>query len=67
MCSAESTALAAERFEVMPLLPQSGSEQIDAAVRVLALARVPSSLRAAVRAAPARNCTVWLKRWIAPW
>ncbi|HEV7610413.1 MAG TPA: 5-guanidino-2-oxopentanoate decarboxylase [Steroidobacteraceae bacterium] len=38
---AETTALEAERFEVAPLFPQSGPEQIDAAVRVLSLAARP--------------------------
>ena len=40
---AESTALPAERFETgsVPLQPQAGTEQIDAAVRVLALAARP--------------------------
>ena len=38
---AESTTLQAERFDCTPLLPQAGPEQIDAAVRVLALAARP--------------------------
>ena len=38
---AESTALEAERFEGAPLLPQAGAEQIEAAVRILALAARP--------------------------
>ncbi len=38
---AESTALEADRFEGAPLLPQAGAEQIDAAVRILALAARP--------------------------
>ncbi len=38
---AESTTLEAERFDGTPLLPQAGPEQIDAAVRVLALAARP--------------------------
>ncbi len=40
---AETTALQAERFdtESAPLLPQAGAEQIDAAVRLLALAARP--------------------------
>jgi 5-guanidino-2-oxopentanoate decarboxylase len=38
---AESTALEAQRFEDDPLLPQASAEQIDAAVRVLAVAARP--------------------------
>ena len=40
---AETTALQAERFdtETAPLLPQAGAEQIEAAVRLLALAARP--------------------------
>jgi len=37
----ESTTLEAERFDATPLLPQASAEQIDAAVRVLALAARP--------------------------
>jgi 5-guanidino-2-oxopentanoate decarboxylase len=38
---AETTTLEAERFEGTPLLPQASPDQIDAAVRVLALAARP--------------------------
>jgi len=38
---AETTTLESERFEGTPLLPQASAEQIDAAVRLLALAARP--------------------------
>ncbi|HME39669.1 MAG TPA: 5-guanidino-2-oxopentanoate decarboxylase [Steroidobacteraceae bacterium] len=38
---AEPTTLEAERFEDTPLLPQASAEQIDAAVRLLAVAERP--------------------------